>query len=169
MWASVLGVGTATIFVLTKRQLPTPCWTVLSAILWVLNPFLRKIKKVGKTWKKVLTNGGQCDSICRLSPRLQTIEATNRWRLAWMDGKIKEFGLKVKRVNSLEGPEKSSWQSVEAVVKFIRLASGWQELRKNLKKFWKKFLTNTKRHDKITELDCESKRAWELYLVNWIT
>ena len=49
MWASVLAVGTATIFVLTKRQLHTPFWTVLSAFLWVLNPFLRKIKKVEKT------------------------------------------------------------------------------------------------------------------------
>ena len=49
LWASVLTLGTATIFVLTKRQLHTPFWTVLSAFLWVLNPFLRKIKKVGKT------------------------------------------------------------------------------------------------------------------------
>lgn len=49
LWASVLAVGTATIFVLTKRQLHTPFWTVLSAFLWVLNPFLRKIKKVEKT------------------------------------------------------------------------------------------------------------------------
>ena len=49
LWASVLAVGTATIFVLTKRQLHTPFWTVLSAFLWVLHPFLRKIKKVEKT------------------------------------------------------------------------------------------------------------------------
>ena len=49
MWASVLATGTATIFVLAKRQLHTPFWTVLSAFLWVLNPFLRKIKKVEKT------------------------------------------------------------------------------------------------------------------------
>ena len=49
LWASVLAVGTATIFVLTKRQLHTPFWTVLSAFLWVLNPFLRKIKKIEKT------------------------------------------------------------------------------------------------------------------------
>ena len=49
LWASVLAVGTATIFVLTKRQLHTPFWTVLTAFLWVLNPFLRKIKKVEKT------------------------------------------------------------------------------------------------------------------------
>ena len=49
LWASVLTLGTATIFVLTKRQLHTPFWTVLSAFLWVLNPFLRKIKKVEKT------------------------------------------------------------------------------------------------------------------------
>ena len=49
LWASVLAVGTATIFVLTKRQLHAPFWTVLTAFLWVLNPFLRKIKKVEKT------------------------------------------------------------------------------------------------------------------------
>lgn len=49
MWASVLATGTATIFVLAKRQLHTPFWTVLSAFFWVLNPFLRKIKKVEKT------------------------------------------------------------------------------------------------------------------------
>ena len=49
MWASVLAVGTATIFVLTKRQLHTPFWTVLTAFLWVLSPFSREIKKVGKT------------------------------------------------------------------------------------------------------------------------
>ena len=54
--ASVFAVGTATIFVLTKRQLHTPFWTVLSAFLWVLNPFLRKIKKVEKNFKKGLTN-----------------------------------------------------------------------------------------------------------------
>ena len=168
MWASVLGVGTATIFVLTKRQLHTPFWTVLSAFLWVLNPFLRKIKKVEKTWKKVLTNGGQCDSICGLSPRRRTIETTNRWRLDWMDGKINEFGLRVKRVNSLKGPEKSSWQSEEAVVEFIRLASGWQELLKKFKKFWKKFLTNAKRHDNICKLTAKAA-SFELYLVNWIT
>ena len=49
MWASVLPVGTATIFVLTKRQLHAPFWAVLTAFLWVLNPFLSKIKKVEKT------------------------------------------------------------------------------------------------------------------------
>ena len=49
VWASVLAVGTATIFVLTKRQLHTPFWTVLTTFLWVLYPFLRKIKKVEKT------------------------------------------------------------------------------------------------------------------------
>ena len=49
LWASVLTTGTATIFVLAKRQLHTPFWTVLTAFLWVLNPFLRKIKKVEKT------------------------------------------------------------------------------------------------------------------------
>ena len=49
LWASVLAVGTAAIFVLTKRQLHAPFWTVLTAFLWVLNPFLRKIKKVEKT------------------------------------------------------------------------------------------------------------------------
>ena len=49
LWACVLTVGTATIFVLAKRQLHTPFWTVLSAFLWVLNPFLRKIKKAEKT------------------------------------------------------------------------------------------------------------------------
>ena len=37
------------LFVLAKRQLRTPFWTILSAFLWVLNPFLRKIKKVEKT------------------------------------------------------------------------------------------------------------------------
>ena len=49
LWASVLTVGTATIFAVTKRQLHTPFWTVLTAFLWVLNPFLRKITKVEKT------------------------------------------------------------------------------------------------------------------------
>ena len=49
LWASVLVTGTATIFVLTKRQLHAPFWTVLTAFLWVLSPFLRKIKKVEKT------------------------------------------------------------------------------------------------------------------------
>lgn len=49
LWASVLAVGTATIFALTKRQIHAPFWTVLSAFLWVLTPFLRKIKKVEKT------------------------------------------------------------------------------------------------------------------------
>ena len=47
--ASVLVVGTATIFAMAKRQLHTPFWTVLSAFLWVLSPFLTKIKKVEKT------------------------------------------------------------------------------------------------------------------------
>ena len=49
LWASVLATGTATIFVLAKRQLHTPFWTILTAFLWVLNPFLRKIKKIEKT------------------------------------------------------------------------------------------------------------------------
>lgn len=49
VWATVLTIGTATIFVMEKRQLHTPFWTVLSAFLWVLSPFLTKIKKVEKT------------------------------------------------------------------------------------------------------------------------
>ena len=49
VWATVLAIGTATIFVMAKRQLHTPFWAVLSAFLWVLNPFLTKIKKVEKT------------------------------------------------------------------------------------------------------------------------
>ena len=47
--ATVLAVGTATVFVMAKRQLNTPFWTVLSVFLWVLSPFLTKIKKVEKT------------------------------------------------------------------------------------------------------------------------
>lgn len=49
VWASVLVIGTATIFVMAKRQLHTPFWSVLSVFLWVLSPFLTKIKKVEKT------------------------------------------------------------------------------------------------------------------------
>lgn len=47
--ACVLTIGTATIFVMAKRQLNTPFWTILSAFLWVMIPFLTKIKKVVKT------------------------------------------------------------------------------------------------------------------------
>ena len=49
LWASVFAAGTATIFVITKVRLNAPFWTVLSVFLWVLYPFLTKIKKVEKT------------------------------------------------------------------------------------------------------------------------
>ena len=49
VWAGVLTIGTATMFVMAKRQLHTPFWTVLSVFLWVLSPSLTKIKKVEKT------------------------------------------------------------------------------------------------------------------------
>ena len=120
-----------------------------------------------KRRKKVLTNGLWCDSISKRSRERNKI-SHKLWRLDRISGKIKEFGSKVKRVNSLRWPEKSSWQLEASVVEFIRSANGWQELPKKLKKFWKKCLTNAKRHDKIIWLTARAE-SYELYLVNWIT
>ena len=49
IWASVLVLGTAAGTVLLRVQLQTPFWALLSTFLWVLSPFLTKIKKVKKT------------------------------------------------------------------------------------------------------------------------
>lgn len=47
--ASVLPLGTAILCTLGRVQLNAPFWTLLSTFLWVLSPFLTKIKKVEKT------------------------------------------------------------------------------------------------------------------------
>ena len=49
MWAGVLVLCTAVGAVLLKWQLQAPFWSVLSAFLWVLTPFLTKNKKVEKS------------------------------------------------------------------------------------------------------------------------
>ena len=49
MWAGVLVLCTAAGAVLLKWQLHAPFWSVLSAFLWVLTPFLTKNKKVEKS------------------------------------------------------------------------------------------------------------------------
>ena len=49
IWAGVLVLCTAVVAVLLKWQLHAPFWSVLSAFLWVLTPFLTKNKKVEKT------------------------------------------------------------------------------------------------------------------------
>ena len=46
LWAGVLVLCTATGTILLKWQLHAPFWSVLSAFLWVLPPFLTKNKKV---------------------------------------------------------------------------------------------------------------------------
>ena len=48
-WAGVLPVGTAVAVLLFKWQLGYPIMTLFSSFLWVLSPFLSKIKKVEKT------------------------------------------------------------------------------------------------------------------------
>lgn len=48
-WAGVLVPATAVAAILSGVQLHRPIWGVLSALLWVLSPFLTKIKKVEKT------------------------------------------------------------------------------------------------------------------------
>lgn len=48
-WAGVLAPATAAGAILLKVQLQRPVWAVLSGFLWVLTPFLTKIKKVEKT------------------------------------------------------------------------------------------------------------------------
>ena len=47
--AGVLAAATAALAILLKVQLHRPIWAVLSGILWVLTPFLTKVKKVEKT------------------------------------------------------------------------------------------------------------------------
>lgn len=47
--ASVLPLGTAILSILGGVQLCEPFWALLSTFLWVLSPFLTKIKKVEKT------------------------------------------------------------------------------------------------------------------------
>ena len=49
IWSGVLVLCTASAAVLLKWQLHAPFWSVLSAFLWVLTPFLTKNKKVGKS------------------------------------------------------------------------------------------------------------------------
>ena len=49
MWASVLVLGTSATSVILRVQPQTPFWALLSTFLWVLSPFLTKIKKVKKT------------------------------------------------------------------------------------------------------------------------
>ena len=46
IWAGVLVLCTATGTILLKWQLHAPFWSVLSAFLWILTPFLTKNKKV---------------------------------------------------------------------------------------------------------------------------
>lgn len=46
IWAGVLVLCTAVVSVFLKWQLHAPFWSVLSAFLWVLTPFLTKNKKV---------------------------------------------------------------------------------------------------------------------------
>ena len=46
IWAGVLALCTAAGAILLKWQLHAPFWSVLSAFLWVLTPFLTKNKKV---------------------------------------------------------------------------------------------------------------------------
>ena len=47
--SSVLSLGTAIACALCRVQLQSPFWALLSTFLWVLAPFLTKIKKVEKT------------------------------------------------------------------------------------------------------------------------
>ena len=49
IWSGVLVLCTASAAVLLKWQLHAPFWSVLSAFLWVLTPFLTKNKKVEKS------------------------------------------------------------------------------------------------------------------------
>ena len=49
LWADVLAVETAVAFILFKWQLPQPITALFASLLWVLSPFLIKIKKVEKT------------------------------------------------------------------------------------------------------------------------
>ena len=49
IWATVLVTGTAAAMVLFKVQPKTPFWSLFGLFLWVLCPFLTKMKKVEKT------------------------------------------------------------------------------------------------------------------------
>lgn len=49
IWAGVLATGTAAAVLLLRWQLGYPIMTLFSSFLWVLSPFLTKIKKVEKT------------------------------------------------------------------------------------------------------------------------
>ena len=49
IWATVLVAGTAAAMVLFKVQPKTPFWSLFGLFLWVLCPFLTKMKKVEKT------------------------------------------------------------------------------------------------------------------------